>query len=187
MGVPHGRHAQEDPRGLHPATRPSTPGSQPRHPRDSHCRATCRETGPRGSDRWPLEKDPPQGGHLASGLPVCKSSGQGPRRQTRHDTPLPGPPEAARTIAALLALRGQVIAPSWPTSAALALAASPRTGPASTATTRHSAPACRPVPRPGHQRRPRCGIDNILSIGEMQVPSRPRGRAHPPPTSGTPL
>jgi hypothetical protein len=40
-----------------------------------------------------------------------QASGQGPRRQTRHDTPLPGPPEAARTIAALLALRDQVIAP----------------------------------------------------------------------------
>ncbi len=34
-----------------PATRPSTPGSQPPHPRNSHWRATCRKTGPRGSGR----------------------------------------------------------------------------------------------------------------------------------------
>src|SRR5713101_4974647 len=30
---------------------------QPPHPRNSHWRATCRETGPRGSDRGSLEKD----------------------------------------------------------------------------------------------------------------------------------
>src|ERR1019366_8961090 len=52
------------------AIRPYTRGNQPRKSRSSHWRATCIERCPRGSDRGPLEKDPPSGGHLASGLPV---------------------------------------------------------------------------------------------------------------------
>src|SRR5260370_34708242 len=54
------------------------------------------------------------------------------------------PPEAARTIAALLALRDQVIGPIWPESAAPAWGANPPSGLAWTATTRPSASACRP-------------------------------------------
>ena len=43
------------------------------------------------------------------------------------------PADTARTTAALLALRGQVIAHPWPESAVLGSAASPRTGPLSIA------------------------------------------------------
>ena len=51
------------------------------------------------------------------------------------------PPDAARTIAALLALRDHVLAPA---PAVPAADANPRTGPRSTVTTRPSASACRP-------------------------------------------
>jgi hypothetical protein len=85
--------------------------SAPQHSRNSHWRATCRETGPRGSDRGPLEKDQPHGRHLASGPSVCKLRGKNllikPGRSRRYQVP----PGAARIITALLALRDQVIAP----------------------------------------------------------------------------
>jgi hypothetical protein len=63
-----------------------------------------------------------------------------PGRTRRYQVP----PGAARTIAALLALRDHVIAPILAASAARAWDANPPTGPASTATTRPSASACRP-------------------------------------------
>jgi hypothetical protein len=53
------------------------------------------------------------------------------------------PPEAARTIAALLALRDQIIAPILAGVRSPAAAANPPTGPPSTATTRPFASACR--------------------------------------------
>ena len=53
------------------------------------------------------------------------------------------PPLAARTIAALLTLRDQVIAPILAASAARGWDANPRTGPASTATTNESASTCK--------------------------------------------
>jgi hypothetical protein len=53
------------------------------------------------------------------------------------------PPLAARTIAALLALRDQVIAPSSPGSVARRWDANPRTGPASTVTTNESVSICK--------------------------------------------
>ena len=69
----HGPNAQEDPRGLHPLPR--------RHPRynltaarHSHWRATCSETGPRGSDRGPVEKGLAYDRHLATGPPVLLRS-----------------------------------------------------------------------------------------------------------------
>jgi hypothetical protein len=63
-----------------------------------------------------------------------------PGRSRRYQVPS----SAARTIAALLTLRDQVIAPFWPVSAAPGWGASPPTGPPSTATTRPCASACRP-------------------------------------------
>ncbi len=57
-----------------------------RHPRSSHQRATCRETGPRGSDRRSLEKDLPQGRHLASDRPVCTiANGETGRQNVPRD------------------------------------------------------------------------------------------------------
>ena len=54
-----------------------TPCHQAIHARDRHrpsrhsrWRATCSETGPRGSDRGPVEKDLAHDRHLATGLPV---------------------------------------------------------------------------------------------------------------------
>src|ERR1019366_4917889 len=68
------------------AIRPYTRGNQPRKSRSSHWRATCIERCPRGSDRGPLEKDPPSGGHLPSGLPgwerkIPKPGGSGKLRK----------------------------------------------------------------------------------------------------------
>ena len=86
------------------------------------------------------------------------------------------PPDAARTIAALLALRDQVIAPI------LAGIRSPRRG-RKPATLDPHRPGLRDpphrhagaLPRPrDHARHARRRIDNILSIGEMQAPSRDR-------------
>ena len=53
------------------------------------------------------------------------------------------PPLAARTIAALLTLRDQIIAPILAACAAPGWDANPRTGPASTATTNRSASTCK--------------------------------------------
>ena len=85
------------------------------------------------------------------------------------------PSLAARTIAALLALRDQVIAPSSPTSAApSAEDASPPTGPPSTATTKISASACRRssstwASRPPSTRHRQPCIDKLFAIMEPQV------------------
>jgi Sulfate permease family len=54
------------------------------------------------------------------------------------------PPDGARVIAALLALRDHVIAPILAGIRSPSWAASPRSGPPSTVTTRTSASACRP-------------------------------------------
>jgi hypothetical protein len=68
---------------------------------------------------------------------VCKLRGKNlavkPGRTRRYHIP----PEAARTIAALLALRDQIIAPI------LAGVRSPHTGPPSTETTKTSASGCK--------------------------------------------
>jgi hypothetical protein len=68
-------------------------------------------------------KGPARCRHLASGLPVCKLRGKGlavkPGKTRRYHIP----PRAARTIAALLTIRDQVIAPI------LAGVRSPRLGP----------------------------------------------------------
>jgi hypothetical protein len=104
----------------------------------------------------------PDGGYTArqAAYDLRKLRGKGlaakPGRTRRYHIP----PEAARTIAALLALRDQVIARSWPASAAPAWGANPPSGPAWTATTKPSASACRPSsttlasqpqPRPPHR------------------------------------
>lgn len=69
------------------------------------------ETITSGSGRGPLKWTRPQGRYLASGLPERELRGKGlavkPGSTRRYHIP----PEAARTIAALLALRGHVIAP----------------------------------------------------------------------------
>ena len=49
--------------------------------------------------------------HPPSRLRPAQAARQGPHRQARQDPPLQRPAHAARTIAALLALRDQVIAP----------------------------------------------------------------------------
>ena len=56
-----------------PATRPSTRATSPPS-RHSRWRATCSETGPRGSDRGPVEKGLAYDRHLATGLPVLLRS-----------------------------------------------------------------------------------------------------------------
>nr|WP_239406155.1 group II intron reverse transcriptase/maturase [Frankia sp. Cj3] len=62
VGATHGSHAQEDPRGL-PLLPPRHPHGQPKQDHDvGRWRATCSETGPRGSDRESTEKDSPPGG-----------------------------------------------------------------------------------------------------------------------------
>jgi hypothetical protein len=63
-----------------------------------------------------------------------------PGRARRYQVP----PQAARTIAGLLALRDQVIGPILAGVRSPGWAASPPTGPPSTATTRPCASACRP-------------------------------------------
>jgi hypothetical protein len=63
-----------------------------------------------------------------------------PGRSRRYQVP----PQAARTSASLLALRDQVIGPILAGVRSPGSAASPPTGPPSTATTRPSALACRP-------------------------------------------
>ena len=55
-------------RSAQPATTPSTPVSQPRHPRRNHRRATCAERRTRWFGRRALEKDHPSR-HLAGVLP----------------------------------------------------------------------------------------------------------------------
>jgi hypothetical protein len=101
-----------------------------------------------------------------------KGPGVKPARTRRYHIP----PTQARTIAALLAFRDQVIASILAGSAAPAADANPRTGPASAATTKLSASACRfcsassASPPPQH--------DNILSIGELQAPSAVTTNVH---------
>jgi hypothetical protein len=63
-----------------------------------------------------------------------------PGRSRRYQVP----PQAARTIAGLLTLRDQVIGPTLAGVRSPRRAASPPTGPPSTATTRPCASACRP-------------------------------------------
>ena len=94
--------------------------------------------------------------HSAGRLRPQETPRQGPRGQARPTRRYHVPPDAARTIAALLALCHHVIAPILAGSVAPASAASPRPGPPSTATTRSSASPCRPcsgtsVSRPGPQ------------------------------------
>jgi len=67
-----------------PATRPSTTGTLPPS-RRNRWRASCWETSPRGSDRGLLGKGPASGGHLASGLPVCRVSKAGERQGLNRD------------------------------------------------------------------------------------------------------
>jgi hypothetical protein len=107
-----------------------------RRTRRLHRRRPCRQ-GP--GDGRPDRLHPPPGR-----LRPAQAARQGPARQTRPVTALPDPPPAARTIAALLASATRSSAPSSRVSATHGWAANPPTGPASTATTRRSASACRP-------------------------------------------
>jgi hypothetical protein len=95
------------------------------------------------------------------------------------------PPQAARTIAALLALRSHVIAPILAGVRSPAEAVSPHTGPPSTATTKPSAQKCRPSSTTSAPTAPSRGIDNILSMRGVQAPrsgaARPRRARCAPP------
>ena len=73
-----------------------------------------------------------------------KLRGKTPRHQARPVTPLPDPSTAARTIAALLTLRDQVIAPLLAGVRSPRIGRSPPPGLPSTATTKPSASTCRP-------------------------------------------
>jgi hypothetical protein len=66
-----------------------------------------------------------------------------PGHSRRYHTP----PQAARTVAALLALRAQVIARSWPALRSPRRGRNPRAGPPSTATMNRSESACKPSSR----------------------------------------
>ena len=99
-----------------------------------------------------------------------------PGRSRRYQVP----DDAARTIAALLTLREEVIAPI------LAGVRSPRRGRKPATWTRRRprlrGPAHRhadPVPRPTHQHRQRRRIDNLLSITFPQAPRRHRAPPGP--------
>src|ERR1700754_3283974 len=70
-------------------------------------------------------------------------AGLTPRRQTRPNPPLHSPPVAARTIAALLTLRDQVIARILAAVRSPCMAANPRTGHAPTLTTNATASICK--------------------------------------------
>ena len=82
------------------------------------------------------------------------------------------PPSAARTIAALLTLRDQVIAPPsgrgpQPAQRTQTCKLDPHRSRLRNPPDRHADP----LPRPRHHHSRRCRIDNILSIGEPQAPS----------------
>ena len=100
-------------------------------------------------------------GHNHTGYSVRQAGYDLRKLRGKHLVDKPGrtrryhvPPLAARTIAALLTLRDQVIARSSPASAARRWVANPRTGPASTATMNDSASICTPSSAISPSKRP---------------------------------
>ena len=124
----------------------------------------------RAHRQGPADHRPRRLHHPAGRLRPAQAPRQGPRRQTRPDTPLPRPAIRRPHHQPPCSPSAITSSPrSWPESAAPAWAANPRSGPPSTATTRPCASACRPCSSTSASRRSRRRIDNILSIGECRT------------------